>query len=192
MLQAELPNWNGGLMSPQSASDALGELTYFHSLESVGSNAFLVNTSTGEDIFQHIAADEGVFILSGRTGVDIGIGEFEFFVRSREADLFRATRFRQSVKNLNQRKRDDEPLQVEYLNLDTGERFLCHTAVAGKAIPWPDGRMENDEGRRRFEYPKELHVEIRKVLPGDFAYILEPLGKVFRAAVETGNPVRWS
>jgi hypothetical protein len=193
VLQSELPNSNGGVMSPRAASDALEELAYFSSLDVVGSNAFLVNTLTGESIFQHIACYEGIFILDGRNGVDVGIGEFEFFIRcpSTGTEHFRATRFHQSIKNRDHRKSDDEPLQVEYVDLDTGERFQCNTAVSGNTIPWPDGRMQNDEGKCRFEYPQELHVEIRKVVPSDFAYILESLGKVFRAAVETGNPVRW-
>ena len=193
ILRAELPTSNGGLMSPTAAATALEELKYFKNLDSVRSNAFLINTVTGESIFEHIAAYDGVFILDGKRGVEVGIGEFAFFIRSSrtKTDLFRATHFRQAITNLDHMESEGEPLQVEFVNLGTGNRFECNTVVSGKAIPWSDGRLQNDAGKYRFEYPRELHVEIRKVRPVYFAYILESLTKVFRAAVETGNPVRW-
>jgi hypothetical protein len=37
----------------------------------------------------------------------------------------------------------------------------------------------------------ELHVESRVVTPADFAHVVGPLEWLFRAALETGNPVRW-
>ena len=64
-------------------------------------------------------------------------------------------------------------------------------AVRGQQVPWPDGRWEDDEGRWNFGVPAELHVESRAVTPHDFDYAVPALEKVFRAAVETGNPARW-
>jgi hypothetical protein len=77
------------------------------------------------------------------------------------------------------------------MDLDMGEKFVCETAVGGNSIPWPDGRMQDDEGRWRSEYPSEFHVEIRNVNSSDFDYILEALTDVFQASVGIGNPVRW-
>jgi hypothetical protein len=36
-----------------------------------------------------------------------------------------------------------------------------------------------------------VHVEQRPVTPADFAGVVEALEEVFRAAMATGNPVRW-
>ena len=193
VLQRNLPNVNGGLMSAADAFVARQELERFRNLESVGSNAFLVNTKTGETVFEHVSGYEGIFYLGGRSGVDIGIGQFEFFVRDRAAgaDVFRATRIRQTLLEPEQVDWNGEIGQVEFLDLDTGMRFVCSAAIAGREIPWPDGRMKDDDGKSRFDYPTDFHVEIRNVVPGDFSYILEPLEEVFRAAVETENPVRW-
>jgi hypothetical protein len=81
---------------------------------------------------------------------------------------------------------------AELVDLDTGRRWECPTAVSGRPIPWPDGRMTNDEGRMRSGYPRRLQVERHAITAADFEYVLRPLEEVFRAAVATGNPVRWT
>jgi hypothetical protein len=114
----------------------------------------------------------------------MGVGQFDFFIRDRvtKRDVFRSTRFRQT-------RLDDS--QIEFLDLDTGEKVVCGSGVGGNNVPWPDGRMKNDEGMGRIEYPTTVHVEMRNLRPADFAYIVDPLTRIFRASVETGNPVRW-
>jgi hypothetical protein len=58
-------------------------------------------------------------------------------------------------------------------------------------VPWPDGRWQDDEGRCNSVLPAELHVESRAVTPDDFAHVVGPLERLFRASLETGNPGRW-
>jgi hypothetical protein len=72
----------------------------------------------------------------------------------------------------------------------TGTEFVSPIGVS-KAIPWPDGRMQDDQGRSHFGYPARLGVESRRCAADEFEYILRPLRIVFRASVETGNPVQW-
>jgi hypothetical protein len=95
---------------------------------------------------------------------------------------------------VEQRVLDDTPTvqKVEYINRDTGQRFVWSMAISGAAIPWPDGRMQNDEGQIRNEHPPYLHVEVRRRTAADFAYILDPLRRIFAASLEIGNPVYWS
>ncbi len=192
-LRAELPEVNGGLALPSASALALQELEEFRGLGALGTNACLVDSTTGEALYEHIGPYEGIFILDGRTGVDVGVGEFTFFIRDRETgvDLFRSARFRQTLLDHDLHPYDDEPGRVEYFDPDTGEKYTGRTAVSGEAIPWPDGRMQDDRHRVRFDHPAGLHVEAREIRPGDFAPILDPLARVFRASVETGNPVRW-
>jgi len=57
-------------------------------------------------------------------------------------------------------------------------------------VPWPDGRWQDDAGRCNSVQPAELHVAPRVVTPADFAHVVEPLERLFRASLETGNPVR--
>jgi len=193
VLARELSNEHGSSTPSDAASLALLELDTFCGQATVGRNAVLVDTKTGYVIFEHIAAYDGVFLLGGRSGVDAGIGAAEFFIRNREtrADLFRATRVKQALLDPVNEGQAYEG-RTQFRDLDTGNTYQASVAVSGREIPWPDGRLLNNEGRARTEYPQEFHVEVRDVSPDEFAYIVEPLSKVFRASVATGNPVRWS
>jgi hypothetical protein len=68
--------------------------------------------------------------------VDIGVGEFEFFIRDRNthADLFRAQRVRQTLLD-SQMENSRYVGRVEFRDLDTEETCITTTAVSGKAAP---------------------------------------------------------
>lgn len=72
----------------------------------------------------------------------------------------------------------------------SGRRFVSPIGAC-KLVPWPDGRSQNDQGRVNSVYPPRVAVESRIREAGEFDYILRPLASVFRASVETGNPVQW-
>lgn len=193
-LRAELPNANGGQLLPASAARALQELRYFQERADLGSNTFLIDTETGEDLHEHIESYQGVFTWSGQAKVDLGVDERGFFIIATGTEPhheeFRSVRFEQRLlePELTESYRGG---QVAYIDLNSGRRFVCKAAVSGKDIPWPDGRMQNDRGQVRRQYPRFLHVERRKIAADDFVYILEPLTQVFQAAVTVGNPVQW-
>jgi hypothetical protein len=195
VLCAELSKAYGGQTYSAQSKLALIELERFKQLPSLGQDAALVDES-GYVLFEHIAARyKGVFFRDMRSdgeGVDIGIGESEFFIKDRKthADIFRARRVRQTL--LDCRTEDTRYKgRVEFLNLDSGATCTTTTALTRGPIPWPDGRMQNDQRQLQFIYPTEFHVEIRNCSPSSFEYILQPLLKIFAASVETGNPVRW-
>jgi hypothetical protein len=154
----------------------------------------LANSDTGEDIYEHIAAYDGVFMWSGKGKGDLGIDERGFFIVDRSAEppreVFRSLRFEQRLlePELTENHRGGA---VEYTDLPSGKQVVFRAAVSGKEIPWPDGRMTNDRGQVRLEYPRFLHVERRKVTAAHFAYVLEPLTEIFEASVEIGNPITW-
>ena len=72
----------------------------------------------------------------------------------------------------------------------SGRRFVSPIG-ASKQVPWPDGRSQNDKGQVNSVYPPHVAVEYRAREAGEFDYILRSLASVFRASVETGNPVQW-
>jgi hypothetical protein len=193
VLDHELPHSNGGQTEAPMAALALRELDEFRRVGDVGANVCLVDTATGSVIQRWIAGYHGRFILGGRSGLDAGFDESGFFIRDNqtEAEFFRATRFRQTILDPDSDPYGPKPSLVRFEDLETGRTFECRVAVSGKAIPWPDGRMQDDKGRYRFDRPAELHVEVRAERSTDYEYILGPLERVFRASVETGNPVRW-
>ena len=58
-------------------------------------------------------------------------------------------------------------------------------------MPRPDGRGQDGAGRCNAVLPAEPHVEARVATPADFAHVVGPLERLFRASLETDNPVRW-
>ncbi|MEM7246907.1 MAG: hypothetical protein AAF533_16275 [Acidobacteriota bacterium] len=191
-LKEQLPNANGGQTPAVASAECLKELTAFREAGEIGRVTTLVDTASGAGLHEHVAAYDGVFLHAGRHGVRVGLGESDLFVvNARTEDvLFRARRLRQVGPSGADITGDVEGLTWE--NLDTGVTWCSNMALAGRCIPWDDGRWQNDDGRVRFEYPSDFHVEERPRLASDFEAIVTALQVLFAASVETGNPVRWS
>lgn len=192
VLKEQLPNANGGLTPSIASARALEELDYFAAVGEIGVKTVLVDTASGEALYEYVAAYDGVFILSGSRGVNVGVNEFAFFAADATSGecLFRATRFRQFKKSGEAISDDGEGLVWE--NLDTGDVYESGIAISGKQIPWEDGSWQKPGGKCRFEYPAKFHVEQRPRLVADFDRTVNALRTVFDASVQTGNPVRWS
>ena len=190
-LHDELPNSNDGTTSPAAAALALEELAAFRDSD-LGHNWFLVDDDSNETIYEYIAAYEGVFAWDGLSGFNVGIDPRGLFIVERNTqpprEVFRAMRLEQRLLDPAREAGGG----VELVDIDTGQRLESPTAVPGRQIPWPDGRMQNDEGKVRTSYPRRLRVEERAISTAEFAYAVEPLEEVFRAAVMTGNPVCWT
>lgn len=191
VLQEQLPNANGGLTPSTASAKALVELDSFSAVGEIGIKTVLVDTASGEGLYEHVAAYDGVFILSGSREINVGLSEFEFFAvdRTTGKDLFRAKSVRQFNKDGTTVSGDSDELVWE--DLDTGNVYEPGIAIHGKQIPWEDGSWERSDGRCRFEFPAEFHVEQQPRLVTDFDYIVRALRVVFDASVKTGNPVRW-
>ncbi|MGI9414706.1 MAG: hypothetical protein ACR2PM_13615 [Hyphomicrobiales bacterium] len=191
VLHAELPDVNGGFMSAEQAGRVLAELDAFLDCGVIGEKTVLLDTSTEEELYQRIAAYDGVFILSGSTGVDVGLEASGVFVRDRGTgeELFRAQRLRQFKPDASPVTGDDNGIVWE--NLDTGQCYAARLAIPGKVVPWDNGEWQNAEGKVRREYPSELHVEVAPWRAEEFRAIVDALKTVSAASVETGNPVIW-
>jgi len=131
--------------------------------------------------------------MDGRSGLDAGIDPLGFFIRDHDTGVerFRTLRFTQTLLDPESYMHGPEAGRVLFQSLDGRRSFECRLAVPGRQIPWPDGRMQDDQGRCNFDHPAQLHVDLHPERSSDYEYILRPLEIVFRASVETGNPVRW-
>jgi hypothetical protein len=209
-LESELPEGNQGTTSPEAAQRMLEELDYFQ--KNVASQSyFLINTLTDEVIHEYNEAYQGIFLYDGRSGVDIGIDPNGLFIVERtrgrtfmddvgdiikgipglpeRRELFRAMRFEQRLLE-PELTYTHQGGKVEYFDADTEDRFVC-SAISGQQIAWPDGRMENDQGQVRLDYPQVMHVEARAVEANHFLYIVEPLIAMCKAAIAMDNPIVW-
>jgi hypothetical protein len=168
-------------------------LRYFETRGALWSNPCLVDAETGDVLHEYVEAYDGVFLYSGREGFQIGFDDAGLFVVTQETphqELFRSKQFTQHLLEPDATEAQGGG-RVELRDVASGRSFLCHAAISGGQIPWPDGRMQDDQGRIRSSYPRSLKVERREVTASHFAYAVGPLKEICAASVATGNPVRW-
>ncbi len=182
-LREALPASQQGQTPAASAAAALAGLERFQRSGGV-QQPFLMNSETGEPLGDLFAGAQGLVSWNPRGGLQMGVDDNGFYIRDTwelNRELFRATRFEQRLLEAGGL---DKEQPVEYHDLDTGRRYVCTTPVR---VLVPDGF-----GQLHQVYPRALHVERRAVPAGYFNEVVEPLAAIFRAALETGNPVRWS
>jgi len=161
-LATVLPNVNGGTLPPAEAAEVLVEIAAFRGATELGRRWMLVDEANGDLVATYVPAYEGVWILDGRTGHDVGIDPDGFFVRRRAdgEELFRSMRFEQRPA-------------------DGGVEFRDEAATAR----FPFAPLQAGD---------RLQVISKPEVPGDYAYIVDTLETLCRASVETGNPVVWT
>ena len=171
-LCAHLPNGNGGAMSAQAAAVALQELETFRRIYQ-GTVTVLVNAETGEVERTYIEAYDGLFRFGPK--YEVGFDPHGLYVREPSeprAEYFRSRWFEQRLGPV-EGNRPTAPREVTLIDLATGQQFAGPVAVTDPPTH------------------STLRVEERTQTAERFRYILEPLVLVCRAAIETGNPVRW-
>ena len=183
VLKAELPETNDGLMSAASAAKALLELQYFKQHISDVKNWFLVNSETGEVVHEYVACYGGIWsVTQGMYNVSFDPqGFFVFTNTNPPREVFRAMRFEQILPDpkLIEAGQSEE---VEYVDLDTGQRFLCSMPIGD--ILWQEGTL-------KLVAPRYAHVEERNLSVANFSRILSSLTEALTASIETGNPIYW-
>ena len=154
----------------------------------------LLDVEHDYEVFRWIEDYDAEFNLDGKAGITIGIEPRGMFILKvaqhwidkssplprRTHEVFRAVLIEQRLLEPERTELHDSGL-VEYVNLDTGTLFRCNTAVSGRQIPWPNGKMEDTTGRVRTEYPRMLEVVVRERTAANYAYIIDPLKRVFTA-----------
>lgn len=188
VLKEQLPEANGGLTPAKASAQALQELDHFAAAGEVGVKTVLVDTASDTGLYEYVPAHGGVFLFCGTRGINVGLGEFEFFAVDATSgeDLFLATRFRQFRTGGEQISGDSDDLVWQ--NLDTGEVYNLGIAIPGRRLA-SEGEQSGEQWQ--VEYPSDFHVEHRPWLVTEFEYIVKALRTVFDASVQTGNPVRW-
>jgi hypothetical protein len=165
-LRAEFPSANGGRMPAEAAGRVLDELDYFEQRAVIDDEVVLVDEATEAVALRYVAAYEGVLMLG--PGYRAGVDPEGFFILDPDSDppatLFRSARFRQRVLPNGQVQFSDETKSVQ----------IAMPPVGDKGTP-----------------PERLRLQTQHQAPAEFGYIVEPLRRLCRAAVATGNPVMW-
>lgn len=131
----------------------------------------------------HVTVKDGLTITRPSNGVFSRLKRslLKYAASGERFERFRSMRFHQEQLGPKLfRLRDDA----------SGHEFVSPLGIS-RQVAWPDGKLQNAEGRCNFTYPKRFVVERRQRSKDEFEYILRPLRIVFAASVETGNPVHW-
>ncbi len=177
-LLREIPNSNGGLTKPAAARTCLAELDHFCSLSQFGTIVELVDGDSGGVIHSLVEPYHGWLATNGATNVSFRLnvdGTFQIErgragVMCHDPDaqiLFRSRAFSQAETSAG---------EFCFTDLLSGDQLLCSNGLNDA----PGGN------------PASFKVRQRTDTPARYAYCIEPLRRVFQAAVDNNHPVLWS
>jgi hypothetical protein len=161
-LERTLPEANGGETSAGDARACVDELARFRTIYREARPA-LIDSDTGELIYDYIAAYKGLFVFAGRAaGYNVGFDRDGLYAATDAGQLlFRA-------------------LRVELRQAEPGRtRFICRDT----GLSWSGGVNIGEHAR--------VEVVERIYGPDEHAHVLEALDAVFRVAAEHDRPVSW-
>lgn len=177
VLWNEFPQHNGGQLTPEHAAIALQELARLQQQPNMGAIVELI-----EEDGNVIWSGEGVWMLHGSQQVCLMREGLSVLDDSHTAPLFQARRVAQQQLDAQ---------TYRWRDLDSQKTFDTTFSLTVE-IPWPDGEWQNDEGRSNFRFVERAGVVQRALTAKDLNYIIQPLEKLFRASIESGNPVVWT
>ncbi len=193
-LQEQLPEANAGQTTSFNATLILNELSRFRELMADHELPFLIDTHTGEVVYNYVEAYQGVFQWSKYYW--LGVDHKGFFIASspdkerrktnggliNESDMvFRSMRFEQRFLG---EQSGDIKREVQYYDADTENHFICDVALVDLSAT-KDDRLDITQ-------PRILHVEMRAVSASSYDYILNAIEAVCKASIRTGNPIIWT
>ena len=177
-LLREIPNRNGGLTKPADARVCLAELDHFCLTGPFGQIVELVDGGSGEVIHTRVVPYHGWLRTNGATGISYRLTmDGTFQIERGQAEVMRHD---PDVKVLFRSRAFSQVAALAgefcFTDLSSGEQLLCS-----------DGIKDASGG-----YPASLKVRQGEDAPARYAYCVEPLRRVFQAAIDTGHPVLWS
>jgi len=215
-LREQLAESNAGITPAVEAQGMLADLDRFMALPRLGDKVCLVDAVTGDPIVDYFGRRQVRFLARGE--IDFELDPSSFVVRRRRpgeevgVELFRSRHFQQELlsgfdsdaqqaapqsppsgvigrlaQRLRGRSTADPASAVEFVDCDSGARITQHMALQIKA----SGRSAESGGPEAVRFPRELRVDHRTALPGDFNDVIHAIASACRASIATGNPIRW-
>lgn len=177
-LLREIPNSNGGMTKPADAWMCLAELDRFCSTGPFGRIVELVDGDSGEVIHSRVGPYDGWLGTDGATGI------------SHRLNMDGTFQIERGQAGVMQHDPDAKILFLskEFSQAKTAEEVICFTDLtSGKQLLCAKGFRDASE-----RYPTSFRVTQSLDTPARYEYCVEPLRRVFRAAIDTGHPVLWN
>lgn len=177
-LLREIPNGNSGLTKSADARMCLAELNRFCSASAFGRVIELVDGNDGGVIHSRIGPYDGWLGTDGATGI------------SSRLNLDGTLQVEHGPAGVMRPDPDAEILFCSnaFSQARTAAGMFCFTDLtSGKQLTCTNG-IQDASGR----YPASLKVTQGLDISARYAHCIEPLRRVFQAAIDTGHPVLWA
>lgn len=177
-----LPRVNGGMMLPEQAKDCRDELERLESMDLSQIKIQLHEVFTPKLLMDVDKDHNRTFILTAYNKRNCVLSEDGFIITENKTKsdgetlryiVFQSKHF--TVQKVRKFFFNKKPL-FRYTDIDTGKRYEC------------DINLDSEN----LSPSKEFVVsETALKIIDEYSYIIEPLRKLIRASLDTGNPIHW-
>ena len=177
-LLREIPNTNGGVTQPADARLCLAELSRFSAVGPFGQIIELIEASSSDVIHSRIVPYDGWLGTDGATHISIRLtADGVLQIERGRAGVMRhdddaTVLFRSKAFSLAKAPTGE----FLFTDLPSGRQHLCSSGFHGASDLCPSS----------FEVKQSLDD------PARYAYCVEPLRRVFQAAIANDHPVLWN
>jgi hypothetical protein len=173
-----LPTANGGILPAKFANNALQELVELEKEQHLEERVILIENSTNE-LKASVNADTYlIFVFTAYNKYNYGIDNDGFFILENiEEDGKEVSYVVFRSKNFRQRQISKE--EFRFIDNKTNNSFFCSVGL--------HSNEENPKEVYEFSIKKE-----KAKIAEEYNYMIEPLKKLTKASVESGNPIHWT
>jgi hypothetical protein len=177
VLDTYLPTANGGALPAELAVQASNEIEDFENQTVSEDRIVLIETSTNTPIATVNADTYLVFVFTAHNRNHYGIDKDGFFIRETIEEngqmvsyvVFRSKKFTQQYLSKE---------TFQFIDSKTNDAYVCDYGLH----PYDD----------RPDKTYEFEIREEKVkLKDEYSYLTEPLKKLAKASIESGNPICW-
>lgn len=178
ILTEYLPTVNGGILPSEYAQQALGELFLLEKEQSIEEKVVLTEKSTGS-LKASVSTDTyWFFVFTAYNKNTYGIDKDGFFILENVKEkgeevsyiMFRSNNFIQQTISKERYK---------FIDISSGECYECSV------------KLHPNEDEAKDDYEFEVQTE-RVGITNEYEYMIEPLKRLAKASIVSGNPIHWT
>lgn len=178
ILTEYLPTANGGILPSEYAQQALDELFLLEKEQSIEEKVVLIEKSTGS-LKASVSTDTyWFFVFTAYNKNTYGIDKEGFFILENVKEkgeevsyiMFRSNNFIQQTISKERYK---------FIDISSGECYECSV------------KLHPNEDEAKDDYEFEVQTE-RVGITNEYEYMIEPLKRLAKASIVSGNPIHWT
>jgi hypothetical protein len=177
ILTEYLPTANGGILPANLTEKALLELNTFENEVSTEERVILIENST-KKLKATVNSDEhSIFVFTKFNTHNYGIDKAGFFILENVEENGQEVSYVVfQSKNFRQRKISKD--NFRFIDNKTGKSYFCSVSL----------NSDDENPTEVYEYSV---IEKKVSIENEYNYIIEPLKKLIKSSIESGNPIHW-